>query len=486
MKRLLLALALIAGIAVQLHAVTAAPVMVQQSIGPSSVTGSVTQYRVVFPQAILTGNGLICSVSNNHLGVPSSVADDAGHTLTLLDSLDDGNNNHSLFYFNGAATGGRTVNLNYSSGVQYVHMVCSEWAHLNMASILDSGGTGAGKCKANATNTALDCSAFSTTQASSLVYYGFDQSDTLATQTSFLANSPYVNGLTDNLDSLGFAYYVQPASGAATPTVTLSASHSWQAVGGLFKYSAGAGTEPTAMRVVTYGNYTQKVGDTGFGGQFSCTGQENEIVVFFNGAAGRTVSAISSTNTTGTWAKIGDASVNGGSGATTLWHLPNSTCAYNTKITITQSGGNAVESAEAIFGIAGAATAPYDTASLTNATGNDTTHAAFTGAAVPATAAGLSLWYIGANTGAGSAIASSSSATFIGCGTTPVIDTSPVCENQGASILVIAGAGTNTITWTPNSVAIGTWSDLGANFKAAASAATAKPLTLLGVGERYR
>lgn len=473
-------------------AVTNTPVLVQASIAPSSQGNLlVTQWFLRLANPILTGNFLACSVDNDHLGVPSSVADSAGHTLTLLESTDNGNSNHQLYYFNGAATGGQTVTITYLTAVKFIHMVCYEFAHIDTSSPLDSGGTGTGKCKAHATNSALDCSAFSTTQANDLVIYGFDQNDTLATIASFLPGAGYALGGIDNLDSLGFEYAVQAGIGAATPTVTLSASHAWQGVGGLFKYSAGAGTEPSGMRVSSYANYNQKSTDNGatVAIQFACNGTENLIALYVNGAAGRAVSAVTSTGTTGTWAKAGDAAVNGGSGLTTLWYLANATCTGSTIVTISESGGAALNTASVMFGMTGAATAPLNAGSPVNTTGTSSSNASFLGASVVAASSGISTWYIGANTGLASAVASSSAATFLGCGTVVVINTSSVCENQGASALAVGSGSTNQITWQPNSVAtgIGAWSDFGAHWKAPAGGGSTGgngKFMLLGVGGR--
>lgn len=483
-KRLLVLIAALLAFASQSLAVNT-PLFVQRSSGPSSIQFlGVTNYFIRMPNAVLSGNALICAFDNDHGGTPTSLTDDVGHTLTLANSTDNGNSKLSV-YFAPNATGARTITANYAGAVKYNHMACGEFAHVATSSALDSSGTGAGICAAHATNTSLDCSAFSTTQANDLVFYAFDQNDTLATVAGFTQGTGYTLGSVDNLDSLGFEYAVQAGVGAATPTATLSASHAWQGVGALFKYSAGAGTEPSGMRITSYASYTQKATDTGPTIQFPCVGAENLVVLGWNGAANRALSTLISANTTGTWGKDGDAAINTGSGQTSLWHLPIATCGPTTTITLTETGGQAQDSTITVFGITGAKNSadPID-GSPSGTTGNSASGVAFTGATITAHGAGISIWGLGANTGSGSAIASTSAATFLGCGTVAVINTSPVCENQGWSALTVSAAGSNQITWTPNGIAIGNWSDYGAHFLApAAAGGSATPGLLLGVGE---
>lgn len=467
-------------------ATTNAPLFVQAAYAQTTIGAPVTQYTIRFSQAVLTNNLVYCWEDNNAGTTPVSVTDENG-SYTLLNSKDTGNSRiHG--YFRPASSGARIVNVNFTVATTFVHAGCFEFAHLATSSPLDSGGTGSGVCSGNATNTSLDCtSSLNPTQANDLVIYAFQQDDTNATITGWTAGTNFTLIAADNLDSLGVEFLVQSVQAAITPSATLSASHSWAGLGSIFKYSAGAGTEPSGMYVASQANYTQKTGDTGPTVQFPCpTNTVNDLFIGWNGASARSVTGVSSTNTTGTWAQIGTgASVNGGSGKTQFWHLPNATCLGTTTITLTESGGAALDCNIVILGIVSATTSPVD-GTPCNSTGTDSSGAAFSGCTVTSTASGLKIWYIGANTGLASAIASTSPGFFIGPGTAPVINTSPVGENQGASVYASASASSTTITWTPNAVltGIGAWSDYGIALKSGAAAPSGNSVysfTLSGV-----
>lgn len=469
MKKLLIAVLMVLGFAQASLAVTNAPLFVQTAYAQTTIGNPVSTYVIRMPQAVLSGNFVYCWEDNNAGTTPSGLADENG-TYTLLNSKDTGNSRQHAYY-RAATTGARIITVSFTLPTTFVHAGCAEFAHIATTSPLDSGGTGAGVCAGNAVNTALDCtSALNPTQANDLVLYSFQQDDTNATIGGWTAGTNFTLIAADNLDSLGLEYLAQTVQAAITPTVTLSASHSWSGLGSIFKYSAGAGTEPSGMYVTAVANYTQKTGDTGPTVQFPCPiSGINELFIAWNGASGRSLTGVSSANTTGTWAQIGTGgTVNGGSGKNQFWNLPNSTCQGTTTVTLTETGGTVLDSNIVILGIVGANTSPVD-GSPCNLTGTDSTGAAFSGCSLTSSAAGLMVWYIGANTGLASAIASTSPGLFIGPGTSPVINTSPVGENQGTSVASNAMAASVTITWTPNSVVtgIGAWSDYGIALKAA-------------------
>lgn len=471
MKRFLLAVLLLLAFAGQVLAQT--PTIVNRQISETTIGYTVTTYALSATTAVLNNNFAIAVVDNADVRSPSAVLDDKGNTWTVAGAAKgDTNQRLQLFFRNGITDAPRGLQANYASATNFVSMAWSEWMNVATSGALDSGGVGAGVCNGNATNQDLDCSsALNPTQAGDLMIACGTQTDTNASIAGWQAATGATLFFADRLDSLACEYKILPDTTAFTPHMFLSASHAWVIVAAIFK-AASAGTAATGIHATGAYHGRLKAADTSAVAlQYPCDGSENAMVVQWNGAAGATISAIAGSGITfgsaspnNAFLQAGTGVINGGSGQGQLWYAQNISCTSSSGISITDAGGNQLDTNVIIIGVAGAATATY-AANIQTATGNDMTGASFNGVTVtPVTVNELVLSHIGAKTGLGSQIQSNTNCKVFSATTFPVIVTSPVDENQPSSACISSVAVQNV--YGTNGLAVGEWADEGASFKA--------------------
>lgn len=448
------------------------PTIVQRQIAETTIGNAVTTYALTGTStAILNNNFAIAVVDNADVRSPSGVIDDKLNSWTAAGAAKgDTNQRLQLFYRAGITDGARALQINYAVATGFVATAWSEWYNVATSSPLDSGGAGGGVCNGNATNTDVDCtSAVTPTQAGDLLIACATQTDTNASIVGWQAGAGMTMFLADRLDSQACEFKILPDTSAFTPHMTLSASHAWVMVAAIFK-AASAGTAPTGIHITGAYHGRLKAADTSpVALPYPCDGTENLIVVQWNGAAGATVSAIAGSGITfnsiapdNAFEQAGTGISNGGSGKNQMWYATNIACTSSSGISITDSGGQQLDTNVIILGIAGAKTLAYEN-NVQTAIGTDGTGANFNGATItPVAANALILSHIGATTGSGSQIQSNANCKVFSATTVPVITISPVDENQPSSACISSVAVQNV--YGTNGIAVGAWADEGASF----------------------
>lgn len=477
MKRLsyLLTAAWIVLFTVQAKAI---PAIVHAGVSPTNDSvGTITQYIMRLPQPMLNNNAGVAFL-NGPTGVsPTNCTDDKSVAWTVSTNSDNTVQRISTYYTLGRTDGPQVLTCTWAAASTFISGALFEVTGIATSAALDQ------TCADHFSFTEIDCSTTATAVNGELVIAFATQTDTSATLTGWTPGAGYTQSVWDGLDSSYVVYQIQGTAGVAQPLVNMDTSRAGVIVALTFK-PAASGTALSGMMPVNTYYFRHKAADTAPVWNFPCRGDENSIIIVWNGAAGRTISAISSTGTTGTWLEAGTGSVSGGSGKNQIWYLQNATCTAAVTVTPTLSGGSEPDSSGIIMSWIGGATTLLDSATPTSTTGNDTTGNPFTGASITPNAAGWTVAYIGAATGAGSQVVGSPG-YFIAPQTVPVIDTNPVGENQGPVIKTNAGSVAYTVTWTPNSIAIGTYADYLVAFDQAGGGGggNAGSRSLLGVGK---
>jgi hypothetical protein len=197
-----------------------------QATFSTTATGSAVATNA-FAGSTTTGNAILVAVTFDFGGSPTlnSVSDNKGNTYTFAGPLFlDSNNNQSrhAYCLNAAGGAGHTVTANFSSSVGFIRIVAHEVSGLLTSGALDQIATGA-----QATATSITSTSVTTTTDGQYIFAsglnaGGTASDGLSASAPFTepANSTSVAANNEEMA----AYYVQPAAGAITATMTRASS----------------------------------------------------------------------------------------------------------------------------------------------------------------------------------------------------------------------------------------------------------------------
>lgn len=392
-------------------------------------------------------------------GATASVQDDKGDSFALLAS--NSNSNQTVVTFCGTPTAGaRVLTLSFTGGTPaYVAMInASEWYNLTCSR--DGSATSSGSSKSVSTNS------FSTTSDGDLIYQAAEEDGNTSTEQWTAGASPWSllsasSGLAGANTPQAAQFEVQTTHGAITPSLSMSASDSWNSVAVALQ-AASSGTAPApGMRIV---HLQEEAIPAGLGGaikvQFPSSG--NLLISATIDSPGFDITGVTDSNGN-PHVQIGTAFSNADSGDVQTFYAANAATSNTLSLTFGTTGSPTGGSDFFLYDVTGASSAPYDSAAgRQTASGQQGSSGNVAGPAIsPSVANGLVIAQIAVST---NSIVGVSPGYFAGSIPNPLGQTNPTNENNGWAFDYPASTGSRQYVWLTQGGDVWNWASTVVSF----------------------
>lgn len=355
----------------------ATPGLVNTVSGNNTLTGTLTTKN----WNVGCANGTYCahladaSLSGNLIAVRVLYKDSPSTTISVTDDKGGGSSIYTagptahdttngywmaIFYTANAASGIKNIFVNSTAAVGHVAVSVSQW--YNVATSSPTDGTN-GNAGANGSTT-ITAGNISPAVSGDLLLMWSCRTQTPAA-TSFTAGTgqtgvtwALLDADTDIVDGCSSQWGVYSSTSTINPQMTTSGGSGYVAAAMAIK-AASAGTAPSGMYVQAIGHWQVATGvGTTTSHQLPCSANANLIVLMAGGGGDRSITGVSSSSPSLTWAATGSKNSDGNN-STRSWYASNvSTCAGTMTVTLTWDNSTGDNSVLA-YVISGAAASPF-------------------------------------------------------------------------------------------------------------------------------